>query len=75
LLSLIEALDRSIAHVEHQLEERLHPCEETLTRLEEITGVSRRILYVLFAEVGTDMSRFPDAAHLARLRRNVSGPT
>lgn len=65
LLSLIEALDRSIAHVEHKLEERLHSYEETLARLEEITGVSRRILYVLFAEVGTDMSRFPDAAHLA----------
>nr|WP_274532209.1 IS110 family transposase [Ktedonobacter racemifer] len=65
LLSLIEALDHSIAHVEHQLEEHLHPCEETLARLEEITGGSRRILYVLFAEVGTDMGRFPDAAHLA----------
>jgi hypothetical protein len=58
--------------LEHQLEKRLHPCEETLVRLEEITGVSRRILYVLFAEVGTDMSRFPDAAHKRVLGRQVS---
>jgi hypothetical protein len=58
--------------LEHQLEKRLHPCEETLVRLEEITGVSRRILSVLFAEVGTDMSRFPDAAHKRVLGRHVS---
>lgn len=33
--------------------------------LPAITGVSRRILEVLEAEVGWDMTRFPDAAHLA----------
>jgi transposase len=65
LLSLIEALDRSMAHVEQEIAQRLRPFEEQLTRLEAITGVSRRILEVLFAEVGWDMSRFPDAAHLA----------
>jgi transposase len=64
-LSLIEALNRSIAHVEQEIAERLRPFEEQLTRLEAITGVSRRILEVLFAEVGADMTRFPDAAHLA----------
>ena len=30
-----------------------------------ITGVSRHILHVLCAEIGTDLSHFPDAAHLA----------
>jgi len=65
LLRLIEALDLSIAHIEQEIAERLHPFEEQLKRLEAITGVSRRILEVLFAEVGWDMSRFPDAAHLA----------
>jgi transposase len=65
LLSLIEALDRSIAHVEQEIAQRLRPFDEQLTRLEAITGVSRRILEVLLAEVGWDMSRFPDAAHLA----------
>jgi len=39
--------------------------EATLSRLEAITGVSRHILYVLCAEIGFDLSRFPDAAHLA----------
>ncbi len=39
--------------------------EATLSRLEAITGVSRHILHVLCAEIGIDLSRFPDAAHLA----------
>jgi transposase len=65
LLGLITAMDRSLVHVEQQIEERLRPFEDCLGRLEQITGVSRKVLYVLFAEVGTDMSRFPDAAHLA----------
>ncbi len=65
LLCLIDTLDRSIRHVEVQIAERLRPFEDMLVRLEKITGVSRRVLSVLFAEVGWDMSPFPDAAHLA----------
>lgn len=65
LLGLITAMERSIVHVEQQIEGRLRPFEDCLGRLEQITGVSRKVLYVVFAEVGTDMSRFPDAAHLA----------
>jgi transposase len=65
MLTLIEGLERSITHLEQKIEERLRPFEEQLKRLEEITGVSQRVLQVLLAEVGTDMSRFPDDAHLA----------
>jgi transposase len=65
LLTLIQGLERSIAHVEVKIEDRLHPFEEQLVRLEQITGVSRKVLWVLFAEVGANMERFPDAAHLA----------
>jgi len=66
LLTLIEGLDRSLAHLEQKIEERLQPFEKkSQERLEEITGVSQQVLHVLLAEVGTDMSRFPDDAHLA----------
>ena len=65
LLTLIEALDRSIRHLEEQIEEHLSPFEEDIERCEKINGVSRHILHVLMAEIGTDMQRFPDAEHLS----------
>jgi transposase len=65
LLSVLEGIERSIKHVEQEIEQRLHAEEERLVRLEQITGVSRHTLHLLCAEVGLDLSRFPDAAHLA----------
>ncbi len=47
LLSLIRALDLSIAHVELEIAERLRRFEPQLEQLEAITGVSRRTLEVL----------------------------
>jgi transposase len=65
LLSLIQAQELAIKHIEQEIEQHLRPFEAKLTLLEAITGVSRRVLWVLFAEVGIDMNRYPDAAHLA----------
>jgi len=59
------SVERSIKHVELEIEQRLHPEEERLARMEKITGVSRHTFHLLCAEVGLDLSRFPDAAHLA----------
>lgn len=58
-------MERAINHVEVEIEQRLGTEEEKLERLEKITGVSRHTLHLLCAEVGLDLSRFPDAAHLA----------
>lgn len=65
LLNLIEAHDRSIKHLEVEIEQHLHPFEEQVKRCEKITGISQHVLHVLMAEVGTDMQRFPDAEHLS----------
>src|SRR5215469_4006268 len=65
LLSLIDAQDRAIKHLEQEIERHLHPFEEQVQRCEQITGVSRHVLHVLMAEVGTDMQRFPDAEHIS----------
>lgn len=64
LLTLMRAVDHAIAQVEREIEQRLHPFEKAMGRLCQMTGVSQHTLEVLFAEVGSDMSRFPDAAHL-----------
>lgn len=60
--------DRSLTHLEEEIERHLHPFEEQITRCDKINGVSRPVWYVLMAEVGTDLDRFPDAEHLSRLR-------
>jgi transposase len=65
LLSLIDAQNRSITHLEQELERRLAPLEEQIERCAHITGVSRQTVQLLLAEVGNDLSRFPDAEHLS----------
>lgn len=54
-----------------EIAERLAPYEDILLRLETIPGIKRRLAETILAEIGPDMTYFPNAAHLARLRRNV----
>jgi transposase len=65
LLAHLDYLDASIDRVEAQIDERTHPFEATLERLDSIPGVSRQLAAVILAEVGTDWSRFPSAPQLA----------
>src|SRR5207249_5669183 len=41
------------------------PYEPLLARLMQITGIGRLAASAILAEIGTQMSRFPTAAHLA----------
>ena len=56
---------------------RFHSKEELITELDKeldtIPGVGRRGAEELLAEIGTDMSRFPTAAHLASWARVCPG--
>lgn len=65
LLDTIEYHDRAIGRLDAQIEEHMHPFEETIQRLDEITGVGPGCLQVLFAEVGSTVKPFPDGPHLA----------
>jgi|SRR5579871_423016 len=64
-LAHIDALDEAIERVSEEIERRTHPFAETIALLDTIPGVAQRTAEVLVAEIGTDMSRFPTAAHLA----------
>src|SRR3990172_228377 len=64
-LAHIDDLDQTIARLDAEIEERMRPFEEVITRLDAIPGVGRRTAQVIIAEVGTDMGRFPTAEHLA----------
>jgi transposase len=65
LLAHLDYLDEAIATLSTELESRLAPYSEQLTRLDSIPGINRRTAEVIIAEIGVDMSPFPSAAHLA----------
>ena len=64
-LAHIDFLDAQIAAVGAEITERLRPFEPQLVALDSIPGIGRWSAEVILAEIGTDMSRFPTAGHLA----------
>ena len=64
LLSQIHSLERLLEDVDAEIARRLEPFQSQFQRLTTIPGVSSFVASVLIAEIGTDMSRFPSAAHL-----------
>lgn len=64
-LTHIDGLDAQIAALDAAIAARLAEHTELIERLDGIPGVGRRTAEVLLAELGTDMSRFPSAAHCA----------
>lgn len=65
LLCQIDNLDEGIERCDEQIETYCRPFEEAVVNLDTIPGVARQTAEVIVAEIGTDMSRFPDADHLA----------
>jgi transposase len=63
-LDHVHYLDQQIEAVEAEVARRLAPFAVQMTQLDTIPGVSERVAEVMVAEVGTDMTRFPSAAHL-----------
>jgi transposase len=58
-------LDRKLQQVDQHLGKQLQPHTDLILRLCTIPGVDFTTAAVIVAEVGFDMSRFPDASHLA----------
>jgi transposase len=65
MLAHLDFLDQQVALLSQAIEEQLHPFAAAVELLCTIPGVQRRTAEALIAEIGTDMSRFPSAAHLA----------
>jgi hypothetical protein len=58
-------LDRKLEQIDKRLAKQLQPHADLLLRLCTIPGVDFTTAAVILAEIGFDMSRFPDPAHLA----------
>jgi transposase len=65
LLAQIDSLDDTIERFNEQIEVYCRPFEEAVILLDTIPGVGRETAQVIVSEIGTDMSRFPTANHLA----------
>lgn len=65
LLEQIDSLDETIARFDREIEEYCRPFEEAVVLLDTIPGIARETAEIIVAEIGTDMSRFPSADHLA----------
>jgi len=64
-LAHIDFLEESIARVSAAIAERMRPDEDAIARLDTIPGVGRAVAELLVAEIGSDLTRFPNAKHLA----------
>jgi transposase len=66
LLIQLDHVDHLVASFDQRIEEVMSPLEqEAVRRLDEIPGFDIRTGQVVIAEVGTNMSQFPSAQHLA----------
>ena len=65
ILAHIDELDRRIVALDEHIQSRTQPHQALIERLDAIPGVDRRTAEVLLAEVGTNVTAFPSAKHLA----------
>ncbi len=65
ILAHIDFLEGSLAQLQAEIDARLTSCEEAVALLQTIPGVGPIAAATIVAEIGTDMSRFPSAKHLA----------
>ena len=65
MLARIDQADQIIGQLTERVVELQAPHEAAVQLLIGIPGVSYRTAQVILAEIGTDMSRFPSARHLA----------
>ena len=66
-------LEAMIRRYEERIEEALPPQGEPMARLLSVPGLDVRVAQVVLAEIGTDMSQFPTAGHLASWAGLASG--
>src|SRR5437773_7792118 len=64
-LDLLDFLQGKVDTLSGEIDQLLLPYERLLARLMQIPGIGRMAAATIVAELGTDMSRFPSAKHLA----------
>jgi len=65
LLAHIDYLEQAVTQMENEIERSLAPFLQALELLQTIPAIKSVAASAILAEIGTDMSRFPSAGHLA----------
>lgn len=65
LLCQVDSLEETISRFDQEIEDYCRPFEAAVILLDTIPGIARPTAEVIVSEIGTDMSRFPSADHLA----------
>ena len=63
-LQQIDAIDNAIGDIDQEVDAQVEPFRMTVELLRTIPGVDELSAYVILAEIGRDMRRFPTAGHL-----------
>lgn len=64
-LRQIHSLDEQIEACDAEVAEQMRPFDDELERLDEVPGIARRAAENILAEIGSDLSRWPTAAHFS----------
>ncbi len=73
MLARVDAIDADIAELDARIEEMIVPFTAAAERLDEIPGIGPVAAAIIIAEIGTDMTRFPTAGHLASWAKLAPG--
>ncbi len=73
MLARIDQASADIATLEAKIEAEIAPFAAAADQLDEITGVGRTAAWVIIAEIGVDMGRFPTPGHLTSWARYAPG--
>jgi transposase len=65
ILAHLDFLDEQIERLSEAIEEQLRPFQPAVELLRTVDGIDTRTAQNILAEIGTDMSVFPTAGHLA----------
>ncbi|MCM8710246.1 IS110 family transposase [Clostridium sp. SYSU_GA19001] len=64
-LQHIDFINKQIEDLSKEIESRMQDDRELIELIDSIPGIGQRAAELIIAEIGTDMSRFPTANHLA----------
>lgn len=65
ILDHIDDMTRRIQDLDKIIDDQIRDYENAIKNIDELPGIGKRSAEVILAEIGTDMNRFPSAAHLA----------